>query len=746
MARMLWLAGGDRIPLESPASMSRTSAHSAFQRTVALMAAGDQLAVVLEAIALSVEAEAPGALCSILLLDESGLRLTLGAAPSLPDDYNAAIDGVAIGPNVGSCGTAAFLNRRVVVEDIQADPLWVDFKDLAAEAGLKACWSQPIRGAGGDVVGAFAIYHRRIRAPDAKDIAFIESAAELASIAILRQREQDELMRSEARALRAFQTEKDTARDLTTFFEVSLDMLCIRDMDLRFVKVNQAWEKALGYSIAELEGAEMLPLIHPDDVAASQGHMQRLFVEDEVVGFVNRYRRRDGQYRHLEWRARRVGDRVFGVARDVTERLALEAEMRDARLAAEAANQAKTDFLANMSHEIRTPLNGVIGVVGALARSDLTPAQREMVALIQTSGATLERLVSDILDLSKIEAGQLEIEQRVFDLRRELESLIDLHQLRAQEKNLSFQANYGEGARGEFHGDSTRIKQVLGNLLSNAVKFTAAGEVRLAIDLAEPEVPGQPCRMTLEVADTGLGFDAETGARLFQRFSQADTTITRRFGGTGLGLSICRSLVEMMGGEITAQSEPGRGSVFRVAIPLARHESLEAYDAGAPGAGREADPAVGLALSGRDDPLRILLAEDHPTNQKVVELILAPYGVEITIVENGALAVEAMRTGTFDLVLMDMQMPVMDGLAATRAIRRDEAARAAPERIPIVKLSANAMSHHRLDAIAAGADLHVAKPVTAEALIAGVVEALDISAPAEATAASSEASTTSVGG
>jgi PAS domain S-box-containing protein len=708
--------------------MSRTSAHSAFHRTMTLMAAGNQLAVVLEAIALSVEAEAGDTLCSILLLDDDGQHLTLGAGPSLPDDYNAAIEGIAIGPDVGSCGTAAFLNRCVIVEDIQTDPLWVNFKALAGEAGLAACWSQPIRGAAGEVLGTFAIYHRRVRKPVAEDIAFIESAAELAAIAILRQREQDELARSEARALHAFQVERDTARNFTTFFEVSLDMLCIRDMDLKFVKVNQAWEKALGYSVAELEGAAMLPLIHPDDVSDSHGHMQRLFVEDEVMGFVNRYRHRDGHYRHLEWRARRVGDMVFGVARDVTERLALEAEMNAARQAAETANQAKTDFLANMSHEIRTPLNGVIGVVGALGRTELTPAQREMVDLIDTSGATLERLVSDILDLSKIEAGRLEIEHRVFDLGRELGGLIDLHQLRAQEKNLSFKVSYGERARGAFHGDSTRIKQVLGNLLSNAVKFTAQGEVRLSIDVAEPDAPGQPCRMTVEVADTGLGFDAETGANLFQRFSQADATITRRFGGTGLGLSICRSLVEMMGGEIAAQSEPGQGSLFRVTLPLSRQGSLEAYDAGALGPGREADAGLGQPLADRDEPLRILLAEDHPTNQKVVELILAPYGVEITIVENGALALDVMQTNDFDLVLMDMQMPIMDGLAATRAIRQDEARLGGQARIPIVMLSANAMSQHRIDAMAAGADLHVAKPVTPEALIGGIGEALEMAA------------------
>jgi PAS domain S-box-containing protein len=706
--------------------MSRAPAQSAFHHIVALMAAGNRLAAVLEAVALSVEAEKPDSLCSILLLDETRRSLTLGAAPSLPADYNAAIEGIAIGPNVGSCGTAAFLNKTVIVEDIQTDPLWVDFKDLAVGAGLRACWSQPIRDAGGEVLGAFAIYHRRVRAPGAQDIAFIESAAELAAIAIVRQREQEELARSEARALRAVEVEKEAARKLTTFFEVSLDLLCIRDMDFNFVKVNQAWETALGYSAEELEGAPMLALVHPDDVGDTSGHMVRMRSEDEVWGFVNRYRHRNGSYRHLEWRARRVGDMVFGVARDVTERLAIEAEMSAAKLAAEAANRAKTDFLANMSHEIRTPLNGVIGVVDALSRTELTPAQREMVALIESSGVTLERLVSDILDVSKIEAGRLEIEHGVFDLRGELHSLIDTHQIRAQDKNLSFRADFGARARGEFLGDSTRIKQVLGNLLSNAIKFTTAGEVSLTIDVEDADAPDRPCRITFEVADTGVGFDAEAAAALFQRFSQADSTITRRFGGTGLGLAISKELVEMMGGEITARSTPGCGSLFRIAIPLARCQALEAYDAGL----KTVRPDTALescqAVADREARLRILLAEDHPTNQKVVELILAPYGALITIVENGADAVEAMRTGAFDLVLMDMQMPVMDGLAATRAIRQYESGHAERPRTPIIVLSANAMSHHRLDALAAGADLHIAKPVTATTLVAGIGEALDI--------------------
>ena len=688
-----------------------------------LIAGGNPLPMVLEAIVLAVEAEDPGILCSILLLDETGRRLLLGAAPSLPDDYNQAIDGVAIGPTAGSCGTAAALGRRVIVEDIQTDPLWADYKHLAEAADLAACWSQPIRAANGAVLGTFAIYQRQIAAPDAEDIAFIEAAADLAAIAIDRRRAEENLALSEARAREAAEAARETARNLTTFFDVSLDMLVIRDMEGRFVKISRAWETALGYPIEALEGASLLPLIHPDDVAATQGHMRLAGDRGEVFGFVNRYRHRDGHYRQLEWRARRSGDLVFGVARDVTERLREEAEMAAAKTAAEAANRAKSDFLANMSHEIRTPLNGVIGVVAALGQTQLTPDQREMVDLIHSSGETLERLVSDILDVSKIEAGHLAIEEREFDLRRELSGLLDITRMRAEEKGLAFRVDCGVDARGAFLGDSIRIKQVLGNLLSNAVKFTGQGEIVAGIEVVDPPEGEQASRLTLEVQDTGVGFDPSLATMLFQRFSQADTTITRRFGGTGLGLSISKTLVEMMGGQISAESEPGRGSLFRVIIPLARTLSLADYDAPREDAVPAAPlPAPSLVQRGG---LRVLLAEDHPVNRKVVQLILAPYDVELTMVENGVLAVEACKATPFDLVLMDMQMPVMDGLAATRAIRAHERDQATGERLPIIVLSANAMVHHKHDALAAGADLHVAKPVTADALLVGIDQALN---------------------
>ena len=505
--------------------------------------------------------------------------------------------------------------------------------------------------------------------------------------------------------------------DLARFFDVSVDLLVIRDLQGRIVEVSRSWQQALGYAPEEMRGAVLLHLVHPDDLPATRdgaGEVETRRPGDPVLGQINRYRHKDGHYRTLEWRAQRFGKRVYGVARDVTDRMAAEQMLRDAKGAAEAANRAKSDFLANMSHEIRTPLNGVIGIVDALSRTSLTADQAEMVGLIRSSGDTLERLVSDILDVSKIEAGQLDLECRPFDLDEALEPLAVMR-ARAEDKGLEFRVVRSPEARGVFMGDSTRIRQVLGNLLSNAVKFTVAGAVSVQVEVwsDDPDGRGDAHRLALTIEDTGVGFNAEHAARLFERFNQADSTITRRFGGTGLGLSICRSLVEMMDGEIEARSTPGAGSRFRFVLPLRRAASLADYDA------REPDSAC-LASPEGGRPLRILLAEDHPTNQRVVQLILASQGAEIVIAGDGAQAVEAFRSGPFDVVLMDMQMPVMDGLTATRAIRAHEAATPGQPPTPIVMLSANAMAEHREESMAAGADSHLAKPVTAASLLAGI--------------------------
>ena len=417
------------------------------------------------------------------------------------------------------------------------------------------------------------------------------------------------------------------------------------------------------------------------------------------------------------------GDIKIALTRATVKR-AYEAEIPRARQAAEQAAQAKADFLANVSHEIRTPLNGMVGVAGALGRTPLTATQTEMVDLIQSSGAMLERLLSDVLELSKVEAGGLQLEPHPFDLQRELTGALELARIRADAKGLSFDARFGPEAAGRFQGDAVRLKQVLGNLTANAVKFTERGGVRVLVELETEAADPVLC---IIVEDTGIGFDQATGDTLFQRFQQADAGITRRFGGTGLGLAICKALVDLMGGSIRAKSTPGQGSRFCVRIPLPRCLEELAVEA-PPGPSDQAQTDQGAA----DQPLRILLVEDHPTNRKVVELILAPYAIELVNAENGREGVDAWRAEDFDLVLMDMQMPVMDGLSAVREIRAQERAEPRRRRTPIAMLSANAMEHHRRESLDAGADLHIAKPVTPDSLLAGIQAALELSAEAVA--------------
>ena len=521
------------------------------------------------------------------------------------------------------------------------------------------------------------------------------------------------MIRSPAEALRPPPTDVD----LDTFFDVSLDLLVVRELDGPVVKASASWFSVLGYRPDELVGQTLPRLVHPDDLPATQTSILEVTNRrpgDPVLGQTNRYRHRDGHYVTLEWRAQRFGDRIYAVARDVTAKVAAEKALIEAKAAAEAASRAKSDFLANMSHEVRTPLNGVIGIVDALSRTPLYPTQTEMVNLIRASGVTLERLVSDILDVSKIEAGELTLETRPFDLDEALDAPLEVMRVRADEKGLRFDVIRDDEARGVFVGDSTRIRQVVGNLLSNAVKFTHQGGVTIRIALDEDH--DGLCQLVLDIQDTGVGFDAEHAPRLFDRFSQADATITRRFGGTGLGLSICRALVEMMGGRINAESTPGLGSRFRVEIPVARSTSLSDYVAG--------ERARAAEVAAPIHTIRVLLAEDHPTNQRVVQLILAGHPVELITVEDGAQAVAAFQAGSFDVILMDMQMPVMDGLTATRTIRELEAARAANIHTPIIMLSANAMAQHREQAIQAGADIHVPKPITAASLLAGIGAAL----------------------
>ncbi|MFA4893605.1 ATP-binding protein [Brevundimonas sp.] len=379
--------------------------------------------------------------------------------------------------------------------------------------------------------------------------------------------------------------------------------------------------------------------------------------------------------------------------------------LRLAQRRAEEANRAKSEFLANMSHEIRTPLNGVVSMADTLARRDLQPEEHEMVELIRSSGATLERLLSDILDSAKIESGQLTFEPAPFDLEQSVNDVAALWRVKAEDQGVAMVVEFDEALSGPVLGDMVRVRQVLTNLVSNALKFTSSGSVRLSVMSTLDD------RVVFRVTDTGVGFDPDQKSRIFRRFQQADGSITRRYGGTGLGLTISNALVGLMGGTaLECDSAPGKGSTFWFDIPMPR----------AAQAGTEAEPA-GADIAAT--PLRILLADDHPANRKVIEIMLAATAMELKTVEDGQQAVDAFAADRFDLVLMDMQMPVMDGLTATREIRAIEAARGLT-RTPVVMLTANAMAEHVAAGRAAGADGHLTKPVTLVSLFEAIASAL----------------------
>ncbi len=382
-------------------------------------------------------------------------------------------------------------------------------------------------------------------------------------------------------------------------------------------------------------------------------------------------------------------------------------ELVKTQVVAETANKAKSDFLATMSHEIRTPLNGVLGMVQVMQHDDLPVIQRERLDLIGQSGATLLAILNDILDLSKIEAGKLELESAEFALEPLVVAVRETFQPIAADKGLDFAFDVDATARNTYRGDPVRVRQVLYNLVSNALKFTNDGGVKVWIGAA-----GNGLRFT--VSDTGIGVAPEQAARLFEKFVQADSSTTRRFGGTGLGLAICQELCRAMGGEISLTSEMGEGSCFTVDLPLPRVAVAVAVAVA---------PATRTAPVG-DQPLRILAAEDNAVNQIVLRTLLSQAGLDPVVVANGEEAFAAWEGADWDLILMDVQMPVMDGIMATRQIRRREGETGRTP-TPIIALTANAMSHQTEAYLAAGMNGIVAKPIAVERLFEAMAAALD---------------------
>jgi len=536
-------------------------------------------------------------------------------------------------------------------------------------------------------------------------------------------------------------------RVVTTFLDVTAEMNDRRQLEITRKNLEVAAELGglycwqLDYSTqtfwTNAEAAKMLgdptdhqtvvsrfwEMCHPDDLSALRGAVADHDNSREPLRIEHRMIHSNGVTAWVRtvliFQRSETGKLItaFGVVQDISDLKANEERLVAAKEAADAANRAKSEFIANISHEIRTPMNGVIGVAGALAKTAMLPKQTEMVQLIVGSAASLQRLLSDILDLSKIEAGHLDIQGTRFDFQAELIDAARLSQAAAQEKGLNFEIQLKPETIGLFEGDPGRINQVVRNLLSNAVKFTATGKISLRAAIEPVPSPDGRVWVRIDVEDSGMGFGPENAAHLFKRFSQADNSITRRFGGSGLGLYLSRQIIEAMGGTIGARSTPRLGSIFSLRLPLRKLPDRSELDLLGP------EPSLKIMESVADNPearrIRILLAEDHPVNRKVVQLILAPFPVDLTLAADGQEAVTAFKAREFDLVLMDVQMPIMDGLSAIRQIRALETEQGrAPT--PIAVLSANAMDQHRDEAIEAGADAHIAKPVTPDRLLAAI--------------------------
>ena len=501
---------------------------------------------------------------------------------------------------------------------------------------------------------------------------------------------------------------KEQERELSNFFRLSVDLLCISSKEGKILKVSESFPEALGMTEEELLKKSFLDLIHPEDRLATIVEMEKLSAGGISVDFENRYRRKDGTYLQLSWKgSMNLEDGlIYGTATDITQKKEIEEKLIRSKIEMEKA-RAKDIFLANMSHEIRTPLNAIAGFNELLRQTNLDREQQAHIEIIGNALKNLNVIINDILDLSKLESGKLELEKQPFCIEVLVKQVVRMHLARARAKNLKLMLSVDSEIPEYVIGDETRLSQILINLVSNAVKFTSEGGI--SVEVTELERVGQDVKIRFCVRDSGIGIDSSKLNMVFERFTQAEDYTTRMYGGTGLGLNIVKSLIELHKGELRVESKPGKGSefTFEVVYPVSEKAPAELHD----------DPEnkrMGKSLKG----IKVLLVEDNEHNQILAKTFLEKEGARVEIASNGQIAIKVLDKNTFDVVLMDIQMPVMDGLQTTELIRSN-----LHLKMPVIGCSAHALESEKKRCLEAGMNDYITKPYSKDELISALFRA-----------------------
>lgn len=622
---------------------------------------------------------------AILLLDQDGVHLRHGAAPHLPEAYSRAIDGITIGPNVGSCGTAAFLKKPVYVSDIAKDPRWADYAELALSHNLRACWSTPIFSSSGQLFGTFAMYYPEAREPEESDLRLVEVAARVAALAIEGRRSEAALRESNER----FRNLADHIPQLAWIPDVGTEG--------QVHWFNRGWFEYTGTTLEEMAGSGWKKVHHPDFVERVAAKFEHYVKEGLDWEDTFPLRGKDGQYRWFLSRMKvfrnEAGEvlQIFGTSTDITVQRDAAETLAKAKEQTEAASRAKDDFLAALSHELRTPLTPVLMTAAALEGDSALPSEiRDQLAMMRRNIQLEARLIDDLLDLTRVSSGKLTIAPEPVDIHQLLQHTAEI--VRSDELvkqvNIVFLC---EAERHHAEADPTRIQQVFWNLIKNALKFTPAGgsiTVRSENDADE--------QIVVRIIDTGIGISPEALPHIFNAFDQGDVAGQHRYGGLGLGLAISQAIVAAHDGVLRAESEgEGRGATFTVALDTV-----------------DAPPSTAQCGAERSAPgraLRLLIVEDHEATRTVLARLLQGIGHRVVAVGTIREALDSFAREHFDAVISDLGLPDGSGIELMSQLRTHGP-------IPGIALSGYGMEEDVRKTRGAGFIAHLVKPVNLDQL------------------------------